>query len=309
MLSGRPPFVAESAMTLMMMHLNDPIPNVRGFREDVPAELVHILEKLLAKDRRDRYQSAAELTVDLRRVLANLKQPAPVVPPPVSQDRTVISKMDPALSAGRTTGPQPIVTPSNTSSVRAPVSSSSTRPLLFAGIGLVAVACLVVAALAGRFIFRQMNAAPPIPTQTIALATDTQPVTEAPVVIVAATETLAGSTDTPTIEPTVTETMPPLYVRINSITVDGSGHYVVDYETFGYTEQLPGMHVHFFFNTVSVEQAGSPGSGPWYLYGGPRPFTKYRESDRPADATEMCALVANSNHSIIPGSGNCVNLP
>jgi hypothetical protein len=69
------------------------------------------------------------------------------------------------------------------------------------------------------------------------------------------------------------------------------------------------MHVHFFFNTVSVEQAGSPGSGPWYLYGGPRPFTKYSEADRPADATQMCALVANNNHSIIPGSGNCMNLP
>lgn len=31
MLSGRPPFVADSAMTLMMMHLNDPVPDVRGF--------------------------------------------------------------------------------------------------------------------------------------------------------------------------------------------------------------------------------------------------------------------------------------
>src|SRR5215204_3315042 len=57
MLSGRPPFMADSAMTLMMMHLNDPIPNVRGFRGDVPAELVEIIEKCLAKDRNDRYQS------------------------------------------------------------------------------------------------------------------------------------------------------------------------------------------------------------------------------------------------------------
>jgi hypothetical protein len=83
----------------------------------------------------------------------------------------------------------------------------------------------------------------------------------------------------------------------------------VEYETFGYTEVLPGMHVHFFFDTVPVEQAGSPGSGPWYLYGGPRPFTKYREVDRPTNATQMCALVANANHSIIPESGNCFNLP
>lgn len=304
MLSGRTPFVAESAMTLMMMHLNDPIPNVRGFRGDVPQELVQILEKLLAKDRRDRYQSAAELSVDLRRAVSNLKQPAPVVAPVVSGDRTIASSPDPIFSMGKVTGPQPVAPRADITSTPA----TSSRPLLFAGIGLVVIACLVVAALAGRFVFQQMNAAPPVPTQTLAVTAETKIVTEAPIAIVAATETLAA-TLAPTLAVTATQTMPPLYVRINNITVDGTGHYVVDYETFGYTEQLPGMHVHFFFNTVTVEQAGSPGSGPWYLYGGPRPFTKYSEADRPADATQMCALVANKNHSIIPGSGNCVNLP
>jgi hypothetical protein len=126
------------------------------------------------------------------------------------------------------------------------------------------------------------------------------------------TDTLAATqppTEPPTEAPTITATFPPLYVRINNITVNDTGNYVVDYETFGYTEVLPGMHVHFFFNTVPPEQAGSPGSGPWQLYGGPRPFTKYREVDRPADATQMCVLVANPNHSIILNSGNCVNLP
>src|SRR5512133_1855974 len=83
MLSGRPPFVADSAMTLMMMHLNDPIPNVRGFRQDVPPELVRILERLLAKDRNARYQSAAELSADLRRALAGSSQQTSVSAPEV----------------------------------------------------------------------------------------------------------------------------------------------------------------------------------------------------------------------------------
>ena len=311
MLSGRPPFVAESAMTLMMMHLNDPIPNVRGFRQDVPAELVRVLERLLAKDRRDRYQSAAELTVDLRRVLASLNQPATVSAPEAAAAQTIASRLDPALATGRPTGPQPLPSAPSGSYTPPPpaTSTSSSRPLLFAGIGLVAVACLVVAFLGGRFILSGLNTAPPAPTQTLALATATSVVTEEPVAVVAVTDTLAAPSETPTEPPTATATLPPLYVRINSITVNDSGQYVVDYETFGYTEQLPGMHVHFFFNTVSVEQAGSPGKGPWYLYGGPRPFTKYSESDRPADATQMCALVANSNHSVIPESGNCANLP
>ena len=59
----------------------------------------------------------------------------------------------------------------------------------------------------------------------------------------------------------------------------------------------------------SEANAGMPGSGPWILYGGPRPFTQYTANDRPAAATQMCALVANADHSIQPGSGNCYPLP
>jgi hypothetical protein len=84
---------------------------------------------------------------------------------------------------------------------------------------------------------------------------------------------------------------------------------VVVYETFGYTEALPGMHIHFFFDTVPPDQAGTPGSGPWILYGGPRPFTGYRVNQRPTGARQMCALVANPDHSVIAESGNCVDLP
>ena len=145
---------------------------------------------------------------------------------------------------------------------------------------------------------------------TAAMQTVESGLTQFPVPTIAAESTATlPPTDIPTVAPTVTPTYPPLYVRINSITVNGSNQYVVEYETFGYTEQLPGQHVHFFFNTVPPEQAGMPGSGPWIVYGGPRPFTKYRVSDRPANATQMCALVANPNHSVIADSGNCVDLP
>jgi len=72
MLSGRPPFVADSTMTVMMMHLNDPVPDVRDFRSEIPPALVDILEKCLAKVPEYRYQTAAELSSDLRRALVNL---------------------------------------------------------------------------------------------------------------------------------------------------------------------------------------------------------------------------------------------
>jgi hypothetical protein len=72
------------------------------------------------------------------------------------------------------------------------------------------------------------------------------------------------------------------------------------------------LHVHMFFDTVPPDQAGSPGSGPWKLVGGaygPSPFTGYGPANRPVNAMQMCALIANPNHSVQLNSGNCIDLP
>lgn len=332
MLSGRPPFVADSAMTLMMMHLNDPVPDVRDFRTDVRPELVEILEKCLAKDRNDRYLSAAEMAADLRRALAYIggqptsiglkdtskaQPPATVVEsqpisPPISRPSSqpvVQTVVEPAPVTGSQSQPTP-ASPNISTSYPAPSQPAASRRYLWViGAGLAALVCVGTVFAIGNSILNNARSEPTSePTQTLSLASSTSPATEEQPVAALATETLAA-TETPTEAATPTETLPPLYARINGITLNTSGQYVVDYETFGYTEVLPGMHVHFYFNSVPHEQAGSPGSGPWILYGGPRPFTGYRESDRPAQATQMCALVANNNHSVIADSGNCVNLP
>jgi serine/threonine-protein kinase len=68
MLSGRPPYEADSAMTLMMMHLNDPVPDLKQLRPDTPPELVAVIRKALAKNRDDRFQSAAEMATYLRKI-------------------------------------------------------------------------------------------------------------------------------------------------------------------------------------------------------------------------------------------------
>jgi serine/threonine-protein kinase len=142
--------------------------------------------------------------------------------------------------------------------------------------------------------------APVLPTATVApLATATSSPTPTP----SPTET---PTDTPA--PTATPTTAGLSATITQILIDGN-QYRIFFTTAGYTAQLPGRHVHFFFDTVTEAQAGVPGGGPWKLYGGPSPFTEYLVSDRPAGASRMCILVANADHSIQPGSGNCVALP
>lgn len=69
------------------------------------------------------------------------------------------------------------------------------------------------------------------------------------------------------------------------------------------------VHLHFFWDTVPLANAGAPGAGPWFVYGGASPFTGYSVAEKPAGAKQMCVLVANPDHSVRPGTGNCFTLP
>jgi hypothetical protein len=167
--------------------------------------------------------------------------------------------------------------------------------LAIIGALVIGVLCFAVV---GIFVASQILGSPS-PTQTaVVIATDTQSVLVIPAATDVPTETPIPATPTPSTP----------YVVITAIRAEGA-LYAVDYDVHNFDDSL---HVHIFFNTVPPEQAGSPGSGPWKLtwgaYGDP-PFTQYTVANRPANATQMCALVANSNHSIQLNSGNCIDLP
>lgn len=318
MLSGRPPFVADSAMTLMMMHLNDPVPDVRGFRADIQPEIVAIIQKCLAKDRNDRYQSAAELSRDLRRALAY------VGGPPTSVGIKTTAAPTPAVAASQ---PQPMPSnvyktdyqpaqpappaPSVTTFTPPPLgkAKSSRNMLWIIGSALALTFCIALVLVLGNAVLSGglfQRAA--TPTETLSVATSASPATQ-PVVLLASETSAPVETATATAVPlTPTPTGP--YVVITNIRLENNV-YVVDYEVHNFPES-PSLHVHMFFNTVPPEQAGSPALGPWKLtwgvYGDP-PFTQYGPANRPANATQMCALVANPNHSVILETGNCVDLP
>jgi len=116
------------------------------------------------------------------------------------------------------------------------------------------------------------------------------------------------STTAPTAATAATATLAPNTSRITSIQVV-NGRYSVVFETGGFQPVVTAQHVHFFFNTVPPANAGVPASGPWFVYGGPSPFTGYSVAEKPAAATQMCVLVANADHSVRQGTGNCIDLP
>jgi diguanylate cyclase (GGDEF)-like protein len=69
--TGRPPFTSPDVGELLRLHAVEPPPDVRDLRPECSAALAAVIAKLLAKDPDDRYQSAAGLLGDLRRVQAD----------------------------------------------------------------------------------------------------------------------------------------------------------------------------------------------------------------------------------------------
>jgi len=80
MVAGLPPFSADSAMTVMMMHVSEPVPDLKEIRADVPVGLVRVINRALAKDPESRYQTMTHLLADLR--LAHVGEETAVAPPP-----------------------------------------------------------------------------------------------------------------------------------------------------------------------------------------------------------------------------------
>jgi actin-like ATPase involved in cell morphogenesis len=170
----------------------------------------------------------------------------------------------------------------------------------------VAALALIVAIAAGAFAVMSRggaNASPGPGASGIAVASTPA---ESPASPAPSVASIAPASAAP--PPTPTPTPSGQQARILGITISG-GRYVVDYQVFGYKQVLPGKHVHFFFNTVPATKAGKPATGPWFVYAGPIPFKGYRTIDRPSKATQLCILFANPDHSVVQGTGNCVDLP
>ena len=65
LLAGQPPFSGATPVATMMMHANDPVPDVRVLRPDTPDWLADLVHSLLAKDAVDRPAGAATVAAAL----------------------------------------------------------------------------------------------------------------------------------------------------------------------------------------------------------------------------------------------------
>ncbi len=71
LVTGRSPFEGRAPLQMMLAHLSEAPPSVRAFRPEIPAALDVILQRCLAKQPLERYESARDFEHALAQVLAS----------------------------------------------------------------------------------------------------------------------------------------------------------------------------------------------------------------------------------------------
>lgn len=66
MLTGQTPFGGATARELALAHIHDPIPRLDTIKDSLPAEAQAVIDKALAKDPDERYQTASALAKDVQ---------------------------------------------------------------------------------------------------------------------------------------------------------------------------------------------------------------------------------------------------
>ena len=81
MLTGQPPFKADTPHSLMYKHLNEPPPSMKIFVENIRNEIDAVIRKALAKNPNERYRNASDFSQDYQRALHGLETLAKRFPP------------------------------------------------------------------------------------------------------------------------------------------------------------------------------------------------------------------------------------
>ncbi len=117
-LTGAPPYIADTPLTVMYMHVRDPIPKATLENPSLPPGVNTVFRRILAKRPAERYESATTFAQDFRRTISGAldKQPTPA-----SSD---VRRPNPADMALPPTEPTPL------SKQFDPVSSADYRPVI-----------------------------------------------------------------------------------------------------------------------------------------------------------------------------------
>ena len=107
MLTGRQPYVSNAPMGVLLMHLNEPVPSAVAINHDLPEAIDEVIQKGMAKQADERYNSATELA---EAFIAACEQPMSTAP----ETLRTITKSIMAVQANRSAEMRTTGTDSNT---------------------------------------------------------------------------------------------------------------------------------------------------------------------------------------------------
>src|SRR5512136_36957 len=86
-LCGTVPYSGTTAASVMMMHLVNPVPQIRDQNKTLPTGIQGVLDIAMAKKPDDRYQSAGEFAKAIQAITTGVHRKLSIEPPPVSRGR------------------------------------------------------------------------------------------------------------------------------------------------------------------------------------------------------------------------------
>jgi eukaryotic-like serine/threonine-protein kinase len=143
MLTGRPPFVGESLVSVAVSHVREMPTPPSALDPSIPRDVDAIVMKSLAKDRLERYQSAFEMRADLERAAAGL-------PVAAAHDTAAATQ----LIAPATVPYDQYGTMADLDQVDEEVPEPEPRGISWGRLVLIALAILAVAGIIGYLLFR-----------------------------------------------------------------------------------------------------------------------------------------------------------
>jgi serine/threonine protein kinase len=186
MLTGQVPFRGKSPVEMARLHTKEQHPSVVKLRPDIAPAVEDVVNRALAKNRAERYQTAGELVEALKAALSGA--PIAAKPRPVPVGATMIESAAPGRTASIQTGQMPAYVP----------PAGNRRKLI--GIITGGVAALLIVGFGLLLLSQQSN-------QSVAVASSATPTTAStatPQVIAPS----VGVTTAPTIAPTIVPTQP-----------------------------------------------------------------------------------------------------
>lgn len=81
MITGLPPYDADTSIGIISMHLSDPIPDPRKTNPAISAASSALIKKMMAKDRNDRFQNWDDAIEEITRITESLESPQATATP------------------------------------------------------------------------------------------------------------------------------------------------------------------------------------------------------------------------------------